>query len=199
MDPIDAACEILWFNGIVVVASAGNNAGSALRPGERPLRHHRGRHRRQGHGRPERRHAGGLLGLRAQRPTARPSRTWSRPGTNIVSLMAGARPRCRSSTRTTWWTRPTAISACRARRWRRRWFRGRSAAAQDEPGPHAGSGQVPAEGHRCAMTRDWPGYDATRAGAGYLDAYAAVNSTTTDERQHRRHAAARCFGPARVR
>ena len=28
-NPIDAAAEILWFNGIVVVASAGNNGGAA--------------------------------------------------------------------------------------------------------------------------------------------------------------------------
>ena len=28
VDPIDAAAEVLWFNGIVVVASAGNNGGN---------------------------------------------------------------------------------------------------------------------------------------------------------------------------
>lgn len=30
--PLDAACEILWFNGVVVVASAGNNGDSNLYP-----------------------------------------------------------------------------------------------------------------------------------------------------------------------
>jgi serine protease AprX len=30
--PLDAACEILWFNGIVVVASAGNNGTATLFP-----------------------------------------------------------------------------------------------------------------------------------------------------------------------
>ena len=30
--PLDAACEILWFNGIVVVVSAGNNGTSTLFP-----------------------------------------------------------------------------------------------------------------------------------------------------------------------
>ena len=28
--------------------------------------------------------------------------------------------------------------------------------------------------------KSWPGYDAARAGAGYLDIYAAVNGTTTE-------------------
>ncbi|MFN8490575.1 MAG: S8 family peptidase [Caldilineaceae bacterium] len=30
--PVDAACELLWFNGIVVVTSAGNNGSAALYP-----------------------------------------------------------------------------------------------------------------------------------------------------------------------
>ena len=30
--PLDAACEILWFNGIVVVVSAGNQGGGAIYP-----------------------------------------------------------------------------------------------------------------------------------------------------------------------
>jgi serine protease AprX len=30
--PLDAACEILWFNGIVVVVSAGNNGSATLYP-----------------------------------------------------------------------------------------------------------------------------------------------------------------------
>ena len=48
--PLDAAAEILWFNGIVVVASAGNKMRRYLvqhrqrRAGQRSLRHHRGRH-----------------------------------------------------------------------------------------------------------------------------------------------------------
>ena len=28
--------------------------------------------------------------------------------------------------------------------------------------------------------QNWPGYDATRAGAGYLDIYAAVHGDTTE-------------------
>lgn len=32
MSPLDAAVEVLWFNGIVVVASAGNNGNSTLYP-----------------------------------------------------------------------------------------------------------------------------------------------------------------------
>ena len=64
VDPIDAACEILWFNGVVVVTAAGNNAGSALPARQRPVRHHRRRHGRPGHAQPRRRHRGRLLGLR---------------------------------------------------------------------------------------------------------------------------------------
>ena len=51
--PLDAAAEILWFNGIVVVASAGNTRERDLvqhrqhRARQRPLRHHRGRERRE--------------------------------------------------------------------------------------------------------------------------------------------------------
>ena len=42
--PIDAAVEILWFNGIVVVVSAGNKAVRLDLPaGQRSLRHHRRR------------------------------------------------------------------------------------------------------------------------------------------------------------
>src|SRR5439155_2122359 len=32
VDPIDAAVEVLWFNGIVVVVSAGNNGSATLYP-----------------------------------------------------------------------------------------------------------------------------------------------------------------------
>ncbi|MGE5140424.1 MAG: S8 family serine peptidase, partial [Rudaea sp.] len=32
VDPLDAACEILWFNKIVVVVSAGNNGNGVLNP-----------------------------------------------------------------------------------------------------------------------------------------------------------------------
>ena len=43
--PLDAAVEILWFNGIVVVVSSGNNGVSGwtsihLPTCQRPLRHH---------------------------------------------------------------------------------------------------------------------------------------------------------------
>ena len=45
--PVDAAVEVLWFNGIVVVVVAGNNGTGVdlwiCSPGKRSLRDHRGR------------------------------------------------------------------------------------------------------------------------------------------------------------
>ena len=46
--PLDLASELLWFNGIVVVASAGNRSLDGnfytitASPGQRPFNHHRG-------------------------------------------------------------------------------------------------------------------------------------------------------------
>ena len=50
--PLDAAVEILWFNGIVVVVSAGNNGTAStvtVSARQRSLRHHGRCNRRQGH------------------------------------------------------------------------------------------------------------------------------------------------------
>ena len=175
--PLDAAVEILWFNGIVVVVAAGNNGTAGVRSTRPPT-------------------------IPSSSPSARPT-TWARPalsddvvatfsaygttldgfakpdlvapGRNIVSLLA-------SDTM----PRPSSTPGPRADG---SYFRmsGTSMAApmvsgavalllQDEPG--LTPDQVK---YRLMATanKSWPGYNATTAGAGYLDIYAAVNGTTT--------------------
>jgi serine protease AprX len=177
--PLSAAVELLWFNGIVVVVAAGNNGtGSGpvtlYAPANDPF----------------------VITVGAVEDKATTSlsddtiATFSAygttedgfvkpdlvaPGRNMVSLLAGV-------TSYGYVNHP-------AHRIDTTYFRmsGTSMAApvvsgaialllQDEPG--LTPDQVKYRLKATANT-NWTGYNATRAGAGYLDVYAAVNGTTT--------------------
>ncbi len=174
-DPIDAAVEILWFNKVVVVVSSGNLGKNALYPpandpfvitvgatddkgtaslADDVIASYSG--------------SGNTTdGLKKPDLVA--------PGTNIVALMAN----------------PNSVLATAhpANVVNGIYFRmsGTSMAApmvagaaalllQDEP--NLTPDQVK---YRLMATanKSWPGYAANRAGAGYLDVYAAVKGTTT--------------------
>ena len=175
VDPIDAACEILWFNGIVVVAAAGNNAGSALTaPANDPFVITVGA--TDDHGTPGLADdtiapfsASGPLNAGGAKPDL------VAPGTNIVSVMG------------LWGgTLPTQHPANIVNQ---SYFRmsGTSMAApmvagavalllQREPGLNPDQVKYRLKASAVHDTQRWPGYDAARAGAGYLDIYAAVHS-----------------------
>ena len=84
--PLSAAVEILWFNGIVMVVSAGNNGTgevpSPLPARQRSLCDHGRRNGRQRHSRSWRRQPGGLLRLwhhRRRLFQTRPGRSRTQP------------------------------------------------------------------------------------------------------------------------
>lgn len=175
VSPISAAVEILWFSGIVVVTSAGNNGTANLYPpANDPFVITVGAVDDQG-----------TVSLADDTVAsfsafgvtsdgfAKPDLV--APGRNIVSLLASTTSRFASE-------RPAnVINASYFR------MSGTSVSApmvagavalllQDEP--NLTPDQVK---HRLMTTanKDWPGYSAARAGAGYLDVYAAVMGTTT--------------------
>ncbi len=174
--PLDAACEILWFNGIVVVVSAGNNGTTTLFP-------------------PANDPFVITVGATDDRATlstaddtvaafsaygttesgfAKPDLVT--PGRNIIGLLPE--------------NDNLNMSAARAaNRIDKTYFKmsGTSASApmvsgavalllQDEP--NLTPDQVK---YRLMATanKNWLGYSATTAGAGYLDIYAAVEAVTT--------------------
>ena len=178
VDPIDAACEILWFNGVVVVTAAGNNAGSALTaPANDPFVITVGA--TDDHGTPslaDDTMAAFSASGTAANGSAKPDLV--APGTNIVSLMAGAR------------TTLPVLHSDHIVDSANRYFRmsGTSMAAPMVSGaaalllsanPSLTPDQVKYRLKASAVrdTQRWPAYDAARAGAGYLDVYAAVHST----------------------
>jgi serine protease AprX len=177
--PLDAAVEILWFNSIVVVVSAGNNgAGSGpvtlYPPANDPFVITVGATEDKG-----------TTGLSddnlavfsaygtTENGFAKPDLV--APGRNIISLLA--------STASTIYTDHSGF------RVNDTYFRmsGTSMAApvvtgaialllQDEP--NLNPDQVK---YRLMATasKNWAGYNATQSGAGYLDVYAAVMGSTT--------------------
>jgi serine protease AprX len=179
VDPIDAAVEILWFNGIVVVVSAGNQGSGAIYP-------------------PANDPFVITVGATDDKGTASlsddviPSFSaygqtidgFSKPdlvapGKNIISLMGNANGMPVDHPANVVRVNGAAV-----------YFRmsGTSTAApiiagaaalllQDEP--NLNPDQVK---YRLMATanKTWPGYNATTAGAGYLDVFAAVNGTTTE-------------------
>ena len=173
--PLDAACEILWFNGVVVVVSAGNNGTVTLFP-------------------PANDPFVITVGTTDDKGTLSTSddtvATFSAygttengfakpelvtPGRNIIGLLPENDKLTMSATHS-------------ANRIDKNYFKmsGTSVSApivsgavalllQDEP--NLNPDQVK---YRLIATanKNWPGYNATMAGAGYLDIYAAVNGTT---------------------
>ena len=174
--PLDAACEILWFNGIVVVVAAGNNGTATLfPPANDPF----------------------VITVGATDDKATLSTTDDvvaafsaygttesgfakpdlvAPGTKIIGLLPE--------------NDKLSMSAARiANRIDKTYFKmsGTSVSApmvsgavalllQDEP--NLTPDQVKYR-LKATANKTWPGYSATTSGAGYLDIYAAVVGTTT--------------------
>jgi serine protease AprX len=174
--PLDAAVEVLWFNGIVVVVAAGNNGSATLfAPADDPFVITVGATNDAGtasladdavasfsaYGTPE-------------SGVAKPDLV--APGKNIIGVLPENDKLNMSVTHAS-----NRIDATYFR------MSGTSVSApmvsgavalllQDEPALNPD--QVK---YRLMATanKTWPGYNATTAGAGYLDIYAAVNGSTT--------------------
>jgi serine protease AprX len=173
--PLDAACEILWFNGIVVVVSAGNNGTATLfPPANDPFVITVGATDDKGTLAAS---DDGVATFSAYGLTesgfAKPDLV--APGRNIIGLLPE--------------NDKLTMSAARvANRIDKTYFKmsGTSVSApmvagavtlllQDEP--NLTPDQVK---YRLLATanKNWPGYNAAKAGAGYLDVYAAVHGAT---------------------
>jgi serine protease AprX len=177
-DPIDAAVEILWFNEVVVVVSAGNDGKNALNPpANDPFVITVGATDDKGTASI----ADDVVASYSGYDKTKDDKVKIRkpdlvaPGTNIVALMAN----------------PNSVLATAhpANVVNGIYFRmsGTSMAApmasgaaalllQDEP--NLTPDQVKYRLMATANTT-WPGYENKTAGAGYLDVYAAVKGTTT--------------------
>jgi serine protease AprX len=174
--PIDAAAEILWFNGIVVVVSAGNFGAGVINPPAND---------------PFVITVGALDDMGSALLTDDLVATFSAygvtedgfakpdlvaPGKNIISLLASANasvylnhPDYRVDNLLfrmsgTSMSAPMVSGAV-------------ALMLQDEPALNPD--QIK---YRLTATanKTWPGYNTTTAGAGYLDIYAAVKGTTTE-------------------
>jgi len=180
-NPINAAVEILWFNGIVVVVSAGNNGSAALYPpANDPFVITIGATDDKGTA---------DLSDDTMAPFSAYGTTESKidkpdlvaPGTNIISIVPTtknkiwkdhASNRTGESTSNEYYMRVSGTS-----------FAGPIVAGasalllQDEPNltPDQVKFRLMA-----TANKNWPGYDRTKAGAGYLDIYAAVHGTTME-------------------
>ena len=180
-NPMAAACEILWFNGIVVVVSAGNNGSAGLYPpANDPFVITVGA--TNDFGTPDLADdvlasysAFGSDELGGNKPDL------VAPGTNLVSIVPMVKNKIwkdHSSNRledynsTEYYMRVSGTSFSAPV------VSGAVALLlQDEP--TLTPDQVK---YRLMSTanRTWPGYSVTTAGAGYLDVYAAVNGTSTE-------------------
>ena len=177
--PLDAACEILWFNGIVVVVSAGNNGSANLYPpANDPFVITVGATD----------DAGTVTladdvvanfsayGL-AENGESKPDLL--APGTDIVGLlpdnnrlqMGRAHPQNRVDS-TYFRMSGTSVAAPMV---------SGAVALLLESEPGLTPDQVKYRLKSTALKSPaWPGYDPQRAGAGYLNIYAAVNARTTE-------------------
>ena len=180
-NPINAAVEILWFNGIVVVVSAGNNSTAGLYPpANDPFVITVGATDDKGTASPS---DDSMAPFSAYGTTesgiAKPDLV--APGTNIISFVPKTKNKIykdHSSNRTgdsasnEYYMRVSGTS-----------FSGPIVAGavalllQDEP--NLTPDQVK---YRLMATanKSWPGYNAAMAGAGYLDIYTAVHGTSTE-------------------
>ncbi|HTP10218.1 MAG TPA: S8 family peptidase [Anaerolineae bacterium] len=174
-DPLDAAVEILWFNGIVVVVSAGNNGTGALySPANDPFVITVGAVDDKG----TTNLADDVVTTYSAYGTTQDG--FSKPdlvapGQNIVSLIGntnGVIPTQHPGNRvdgTYFRMSGTSMSAPMVS----------GAVAlllEDEPSLNPDQVKYRLE---ATANRTWPGYTAVQAGFGYLDVYAALNSTTT--------------------
>ena len=175
--PLDAACEILWFNGIVVVVSAGNNGTNTLNPPANDpfvitvgATDDRGTLSLDDDVIPSF-SAFGLTEENAVKPEL------VAPGTNLVAYLPE-----NAKTNIGRWHKANMVND--------KYFRmsGTSMSTpivsgavalllQDEPSLNPD--QVK---YRLMTTANsnWPGYDPLRSGAGMLDVYAAVNGFSNE-------------------
>jgi len=180
-NPIAAACEILWFNGIVVVVSAGNNGTASLYPpANDPFVITVGATNDKG--------TSGLaddvlasFSAYGMDETGAIKPDLVAPGTNLISIV----PRTKNKI---WKDHQSNYIGESAQYEYYMRVSGTSFAApvvsgtvalllQDEPNlnPDQVKYRLMATGNK-----NWPGYNPATAGAGYLDAYAAVHGTTTE-------------------
>jgi serine protease AprX len=178
--PLDAACEILWFNGIVVVVSAGNNGAAALyAPANDPFVITVGATDDEGTASL----ADDVMAPFSAYGTDETGATKPdlvAPGTNLISIL----PRNKTKIWKDHQSNYTGESAAKEYYMR---VSGTSFSAPVVSGavalllqsnPSLTPDQVK---YRLMATanKSWPAYNAAQAGAGYLDIYAAVHGTTT--------------------
>ena len=180
VSPLDAAVEILWFNGIVVVVAAGNNGTAAgpstvYPPANDPFVITVGALEDYGTLSTEDDFVGDFSAYNTTEDGfVKPDLI--APGRNLISLLPN--------------TDATGYVEFIKHRVNKYYFRmsGTSMAApvvtgvialllQDEPGltPDQVKFRLTA-----TANQNWVGYNPAKAGAGTVDAYAAVNGTTTD-------------------
>ena len=179
-NPLDAACEILWFNGITIVVAAGNNGNAEgpstlYPPANDPFVITVGATEDRGTPELEDDFVGAFSAYGVtESGFAKPD--LAAPGRNLISLLAS--------------TEASAYKNHPKHRVNDFYFRmsGTSMSApvvtgtialllQDEP--ELTPDQIK---YRLMATanQNWPGYDAAKAGAGTVDAYAAVFGATND-------------------
>ena len=174
--PLDAAAEILWFNGVVVVASAGNKGNGAIYPpANDPFVITVGAVDDKGTATlTDDKLASFSAYGNSENGVVKPDLV--APGKNIIARLvnqnmglAGSHPANKVGTQYfrmsgTSMSAPMVTGAV-------------ALLLQDEP--TLNPDQVK---YRLMTTanKTWAGYNATTAGAGYLDIYAAVNGTSTE-------------------
>ncbi|MFN8490571.1 MAG: S8 family peptidase [Caldilineaceae bacterium] len=180
--PLDAALEVLWFNGIVVVVSAGNNGSTAngilYPPANDPFVISVGAADDKGTSAIT---DDTVATFSAYGTTsegfAKPDLV--APGKNIISLLASdddnlvlnhAIFAVTSSTSTRYF-RMSGTSMASA-------VTAGAVALLLEDEPNLNPDQVKYR-LKATANKTWSGYTALKAGAGYLDVYAAINGTTT--------------------
>jgi serine protease AprX len=182
--PLDAACEILWFNGVVVVVSAGNNGGAnnlLYPPANDPFVITVGAVDDKGTGNlaDDAMASFSASGAMTEAKLSGGTFTYSKPdlvapGRNIVSLLPDNRsltigvqhPNNRVNTK---YFRMSGTSMAAP-------MVSGAAALLLQSEPYLNPDQVK---YRLTATanKSWAGYNATKAGAGTLDIYAAVHAT----------------------